>query len=226
MKDGRILWGRDPLLIIDVVELAACLLPMRAQAGAGFISGGGGGRGAQGPIGPIGPAGPPGLAAPRLFDLYSDQLDNPVNSDWAVNALAPSVADSINPGLSVRRFDDTIEEGVGFAFEVPAGSVSMRITLWSRPQTAPPVDVTVLPRIYTRQMTDGAPISAWSAAFAMAAIAMPELELNWQRDQETITLAALGIAVGQNVQFEFTRNPADTLVGDWDLNLIVVEFLP
>jgi hypothetical protein len=72
MRDGRILWGRDQLQIIDLIELQELLLPP-AHAGAGFISGGGGGRGADGKPGAAGlpgPVGPPGPGALIDFTYY------------------------------------------------------------------------------------------------------------------------------------------------------------
>jgi hypothetical protein len=57
MRNGRILWGRDPLQIIDLQELGDLLLP-RPPLTAGFgFSGGGGGRGERGPQGPAGTSG-------------------------------------------------------------------------------------------------------------------------------------------------------------------------
>jgi hypothetical protein len=52
MRDGRILWGKDIVQIIDVFELNELLTPAPKGAGGGF-GGGRGARGAQGPPGVI-----------------------------------------------------------------------------------------------------------------------------------------------------------------------------
>lgn len=60
MRDGRVLWGRDPVHIIDVCEIAQLLVPPPKTVG-GF-QGFGGGGGGRGPAGPAGPVGAPGVA--------------------------------------------------------------------------------------------------------------------------------------------------------------------
>jgi hypothetical protein len=164
---------------------------------------------------------------PQRSLLYGDQLDNPVTADWAVNALAPAVADSLNSGLTVRRFDDTVEEGVGFIFTViPPQATVMKLTFKSRAQTAPGGPVQAVPRLYRRIIPDDAAVGAWSAGLDLTPIDIPA-NTNFQYDDQTLTLASLGLAPGDLVQFEVTRNPAsgsDTLVGDWDVVEIGVEF--
>ena len=54
------------------------------------------------------------VEASPMFQFFSVQLENPNSADWAVNALAKAAADSNNAGLTIRAFDDTTEEGVGF----------------------------------------------------------------------------------------------------------------
>jgi hypothetical protein len=150
--------------------------------------------------------------------FYADQLDNPVNSDWAVNALAPAVADSLNPGLTVRRFDDTVEEGVGFIVTVQPSAMNLTISLKSRAQTAPGVPSAVVPRLYRRIIGDNVAVGAWSAGLDLTALAIP-MNTNFQYDSQVISLASLGIAAGDLVQFELTRSVGaggDTLIGDWD----------
>src|SRR5258705_1348785 len=76
MRNGRILWGKDIVQIIDLCELGELLLPAPKVVGGfqGFGGGGGargrdgapGPAGAVGPVGPIGPQGPPG-PGPDLF---------------------------------------------------------------------------------------------------------------------------------------------------------------
>jgi hypothetical protein len=158
------------------------------------------------------------------YEFYGDQFENPNNADWVVNALAPASADSLNAGLTVRRFDDTIEEGAGFTLTVPADAIAMRFTFRHRAQTAPGGAVTTQPRLYRRTRADNAAWGAWSAAFAYVALSLPATT-DWQDDVEVVTLATLGLTAGQVAQFELTRDPADGLTGDWVLHELMVEFL-
>jgi hypothetical protein len=169
----------------------------------------------------------PGLLASDLQNaklFYADQLDNPVNSNWAVNALAPAVADSVDPGITVRRFDDTTEEGVGLIYRVPENTSKVTFSILSRPQAAGGGDV--IPRLYVRSLASGAAPGAWSAGLDLSAITFPA-SLNLLRSDETIDYSTLGLTAGTTYQFELTRNaPAggDTLVGDWDLIELGITF--
>jgi hypothetical protein len=161
-----------------------------------------------------------------LFQFFADHLDNPNNADWTVNALAPAEADSNNNGLTVRRFDDTTEEGVGFELRVPTGVTNIVIDLVSRAETAPPAVRTVGPKLYNRGIPDNAAVEAWSAGLALTDIDIPTNEF-FQYDSQTITLASLGITAGELTQFELTRvapGAGVNLVGDWALKLIQVRF--
>jgi hypothetical protein len=152
---------------------------------------------------------------PRYL-FFADQVLTPNNADWAVNAAAGMSADSLNNALLNRQFDDTTEEGIGVFIEIPAGAVNMTFYFRSRAQTAPGAATTVLPRLYRRQIVDNTVVGAWSALFAFAQIDIPT-NTRYQYDSETVALATLGLAAGNVVQLELTRNPADGLVGDWNL---------
>ena len=170
-----------------------------------------------------GPNLPPVWAAPfPSFNLNAAQFDNPNNSNWTVNALAPAIAPAANPALTVRAFDDTTEEGVGFNFNIPAGATSMVFRFKSRAATAPGAATTVTPRLYRRTIPDNAAVTAWSAAFAFTAIDIPT-NTNYQYDSQTVTLATLGLTAGNHVQFELTR-AAGGLTGDWYLLNLEISF--
>jgi len=107
MRNGRILWGKDVVQIIDICELNELLVPPPKVVG-GFqgFGGGGGGRGAKGdpgapgpagatgPAGPAGPAGPPGppgpgpdiFAATRVVSLVAGEGTD-LTIDAAIAAL-------------------------------------------------------------------------------------------------------------------------------------------
>ncbi len=156
----------------------------------------------------------------------ADQFDNPVNADWAVNALAPAAADSNNAGLTVRLFDDTTEEGVGFQLDIPSGATGINFDFKSRAETAPGSPEGVVPRLYFREIPDNAAVAAWSAGLDLLTIDIPTNEF-FQYDNVQVTLATLGLSTDVLAQFELTRNTgsgSDTLTGDWDLIELQTSF--
>ncbi len=165
------------------------------------------------------------LALPE-FQFFADQFENPVNADWTVNALAPAAADSNNNGLTVRLFDDTAEEGVGFIVEVPAGATNIVFDFVSRAETAPGVVNTVGLDIYNRGIPNNAAVQAWSVSTALTDISIPTNEFV-QEDTQTVTLATLGVTAGETTQFELVRTlpgAGTDLTGDWALLLAKVSF--
>lgn len=162
----------------------------------------------------------------QRFTFQADQLDTPNNANWAVNALAPAAADSVNNAIVVRRFDDTTEEGVGGMVTVPTGAVNVTFYFKWRAQTAPGVAVGVVLTYYTRTIPDNAVVTAWSAAVNFTTLTVPT-NANFQYDSQTISLATLGWTVGNLHQFEITRRGTqggDTLTGDFDLTELILEF--
>jgi hypothetical protein len=158
--------------------------------------------------------------------FFADQLDNPNNADWAVNALAPVDADSNNNALKVRRYDDTAEEGSGLIVEVPAGAVNVIFLIKSRAETAPGAVRTVGLKVYERDIGDNVVVGAWSAGVVLTDINIPTNE-RFQYDSQTLTLAAVGLVAGQTHQLEVTRvapTGGTDLEGDWDLLSIGVKF--
>ena len=175
-------------------------------------------RGAQGPAGPAGGQGSIYLAAP--------QFDNPVTSNWAVNALAPVSADPINTALPVRAFDDTLEEGIGFTVYVPPGVSSMTINVTGKAATAPAGSAAVVMRMYGRAVNAGSAVGVWSSAVQLTAF---DIGANtfYQTYLRTIPIASLGLTEGTTAQIELTRqgNAAeDTLSGDFQLLNALVSF--
>lgn len=158
-------------------------------------------------------------------DLGAVEFDDPNSSDWTVNAFAALAAGSINAGLLVRRFDDTIQEGVGFDLYIPAGTTSLVFRFISRAQTAPGGAVGVVPKLYHRTIVDNAAVGSWSAGVNMDTIAIPA-STNYQYDSQTMTLSGLSLTEATRVQFELTRigsDGSDTLTGDWTLLSLHVE---
>jgi len=95
MRDGRVLWGRDSVQIIDICEIAELLVPAPKVVGGFQGFGGGGGRGPKGDRGPIGPQGAPG-APGAISQIQDEGTDLPVRS--ILNFLGSSVQATDNPG--------------------------------------------------------------------------------------------------------------------------------
>jgi hypothetical protein len=153
-------------------------------------------------------------------------FDEPNNSNWTVAVGAELTSDSLNAALSVRRFDDTTEEGVGFDVYVPTGATTMTLRFVSRGQTAPGSAKTVRPALYVRELPDNAAVEAWSVATLLTPVDIPT-NTNWQYDSEAIALSTLSMVAGRMAQFELTRkgtDGSDNLSGDWTLQQLVVEF--
>ena len=165
----------------------------------------------------------------KLF--YADQLDNPVNSDWAVNDLAPAVRDSANSALTVRAFDDSSEEGIGFILSIPTGFTQMKLGFKSRAKTGPTGAKAVELNLYTREIPDNSVIGSWSTENNIdGIISLPTTNAYYQYDEKTFTFSSMAntLTPGRLYQFELTRDynaAGDTLPGDWFLLELSVEFI-
>lgn len=139
------------------------------------------------------------------FTFFAGSLDSPNSSDWAINALAPAIADPSNLSLTVRQFSNTVEQGVGFLLSVPSGATAISFKLRGRAQVAQGSASQYQPRIYTRLVPNNAAIGAWSAAQNLASQTVPANAF-YQYYTISTTLAALGLTAGNTYQIEFTRN--------------------
>ncbi len=163
---------------------------------------------------------------PVQFSFLADSWDLPLNADWAVNAFAPAARDSNNAAMLVRRFDDSTEEGVGTALHIPHTATNLTWEVYSRAETSNVGATNVITKFYHRQVPDNGAIPSWTAVGPLTAIAIPSNEL-WQVDVFSGTLASFGLTPGEFYMFEYTRdagNASDTLVGDWTLLTVNVEF--
>lgn len=161
------------------------------------------------------------------YRFYADNFDSPtVGSDWTVDALAAATVDTNNDGMVVRSFDDTIEEGVGWSARIPEGAVNITLRFNSRAETAPGGVSTVIPQLYTRAQRSVPPaaVGAWSGATVLTALSFPAGTEFFQENEQTLTLASLGLTPGQTYQFELTRSTTGTLVDAWFLYGLEVLF--
>ncbi len=160
------------------------------------------------------------------FQFFADQMQNPVTADWAVNALAPAAADNINSGLTIRAFDDTVEEGIGFIVKVPSTATNIVFDYVSRARSPQPIPNNVGVKVYQRGIGDDVVVDSWSAGNQLTDIALPN-NTNFQYDSETVALATLGATAGEVTQFELTRvtpTGGNNQVGDWHLLELKVSF--
>jgi hypothetical protein len=166
------------------------------------------------------------LGTTSVFPQYrflADMLDTPNNADWTINARAPLAADSVNNAVKVRLFDDTTQEGVGFTLEIPTGATNIIFETKGRSVTAN-ASGTVILNVYRRQFPDNAAVGAWSAATALATRTVALNNIYFIVATDTVALSTLSLTAGLLTQFEITRAPADTKVGDWALLGISVYF--
>ena len=159
------------------------------------------------------------------MSYFATSLDSPNNSDWIINALAPTVADPANAGLTDRQFSNTVEQGVGFYVPIPSNATNMIITYKGRSATATAGNLQM--KLYNRAVVSSTPaaVPAWSAATLLTQVASPA-NLFFQTFSQTSTLASLGLTAGNTYQFEFTRNVAVTgnLAANWLLLELDIAF--
>ena len=157
------------------------------------------------------------------YRMLADMLDTPNNADWTVNARAPLAVDSVNNAAKVRLFDDTAEEGVGFTCEIPTGATNIIFEIRGRAVTAN-ASGTVILNVYRRQFTNNDVVTAWSGATALASRTVVLNNIYHIVATDTVALSTLSLTAGLLTQFEITRAPGDTKVGDWALLSIHVYF--
>lgn len=170
-----------------------------------------------------GPAGVPGSLINSV--IHAAQFDTPNSVDWAVNASAPAIADSVNSALLVRAFDDTAEEGVGCTVQIPPGVSNLTLTIVGRAATAPATSKVVVPRLFGRKININAALSSWTG-LVLNSFNVPN-NAYFQTYSQTIPLSSLGCTEGSAAQFEFTRqgsNASDNLVGDFLLLNATLSF--
>lgn len=151
------------------------------------------------------------------------QFDDPNNADWALNGVAPSIADENNNGLTVRRFVETGETGVGFYLDVPAEATQVRFDFIVRQEDATPSPGNIAINIYEREMANGALTTAWGAAVNNIITSLPANE-NWAEFTIEGSLATFGLGIDRMHQLEITRDgllAGDTL--DAPLNLVALR---
>jgi hypothetical protein len=162
----------------------------------------------------------------QRYEFFADQVDYPFGSDWAVNSGAPAARDTNNSALTVRRFDDTTVEGIGFPLKVPSSATSMTIRTIARAETAPGSSQNAIMQYYEREIPNNGSVTSWSSAITLTTITLPTNE-NFQYDETTDTLANWGLTAGSVHQIEITRlatSGSDTLSGDLTVLCVEVEF--
>lgn len=172
---------------------------------------------------------PGGTAILKSFVYYPASLDNPVNSSWVINALAPMITDPTYGAFNVRQFNGTIEQGVGCYCTVPLGATSVTIRFKGRAQTAPGTAAVVQPRLYVKSIPDNASVGTWGAAVELTNLTIPT-NANFQYDSQTLLLSSIGMSAGGLYQLELTRRVAGitggtNLTGNWLLVELSFEFL-
>ena len=161
----------------------------------------------------------------RTLSYYATSLDSPNNSDWAINALAPTVADPANAAINVRQFSNTVEQGVGLLLTIPPGATNIQFTYRGRPQTAPVTTANIQMNLYYRSIPNNSAISSWSAAktFTNAGVTT---NIFTQYYTYSASLTTLGLTAGVEYQFELTRNTtvSSNLTSNWLMSSLDIIF--
>jgi hypothetical protein len=160
----------------------------------------------------------------RTLTYFATSLDSPNNSDWTVNALAPTVTDPTNAAIDVRQFSSTSEQGVGLFVPIPSTATNIVFTYKGRAQTAPGTASTLTMKLYTRALQQATPaaIPAWSAATTLTAQTVPTNAF-YQNYSYTASLASLSLVAGNLYQFEFTR-AIGGVTGNWLMVQLDISF--
>lgn len=156
------------------------------------------------------------------FTFFANSLDSPINSDFAVNALAPVVTDPSFASLNVRQFSNTTEQGVACLVSIPASATTMTVKIRGRAQTAPGAASVVQPRLYYRLLPNNAAVGAWSAAQELNNIPIPT-NANFQYSTQVVSLATLGLSAGNLYQFEITRRVTGVVGTNLAANFLMPE---
>lgn len=167
-------------------------------------------------------AGTANIVVGARYSYFPNSLDNPVNSDFAVNALAPTTTDPTYASLNVRSFSNTVEQGVAFTCSIPAGATQMTFKFRGRAQVAQGAAQVVQPRLYARQIPNNTAVGAWSAAQELANIAVPA-NANFQYAQQTVALSTLGLTADRLYQFELTRRVSGVTGTNLATNFLLAE---
>lgn len=160
----------------------------------------------------------------KTYDFYADQVEFPTGTNWNVNVGAPASADSNNAALTVRLFDDTVDEAIGFIVNVPEQAVEMVVTTIARRESGVALQDAIMV-LHSRSIGDAAAVGAWTTD-ALTTVALPANE-NFVYDVTDQTLATWGLTAGTIYQMQLSRDAnagGDTLVGDLALLAVRIEF--
>lgn len=156
----------------------------------------------------------------RTLTYFATSLDSPNNSDWVINALAPTVADPSNNALNIRQFSNTTEQGVGLLVPIPANATNITFTYKGRSASA--TAGTLQMRYYSRAIAAATPaaVPSWSAATNLTSVSSPA-NVFYQTYSYTATLASLSLTANNMYQIEFTRNVG--VAGNLAFNWLMIE---
>lgn len=160
------------------------------------------------------------------YSYFANSLDNPNNSDWAINALASVVTDPLYASIPQRQFSNTVEQGVGFIVSIPASATQVTFKVRGRSQLAVAGATNVVQfRVYARRIASNSAPAAWSAATELANISIPASSQAFQYNSQTVALSAFSTAlVADNMYiFEVTRRVAPATGTQLASNFLLTE---
>jgi hypothetical protein len=158
--------------------------------------------------------------------MFAPDFDDP-STEWSISIAAALAADTVNPAVLIRRFDDTTQEGVGWSVHIPTGVTQVTFTFMAKALTSPAATRTVGLALKKREVPHNTSLGAWSSS-TLTDLSFPT-NVTFQSSNQTVTLATLGLTAGSIYQLEMVRqNPSagTNLTGDLGLFMLKAEWLP
>lgn len=165
-----------------------------------------------------------GSTSYKQYHLRASDFLNPNNSDWAVNALAPSIQDPTNNAIAVRAFDDTTEEGVGTFIHTPPSTTGITFA-WNSRSTSSTGEYAF--KVYARIITRNGTIGSWGF-LQFSDVAAPGTAGYWHRVtyRYPYTSWSTALVADRTYQIEITRVAATptNMPGDLYLGWMEIRF--
>ena len=158
--------------------------------------------------------------------MFAPDFDDP-GTDWSTLLPGALVADTVNAAVLIRRFDDTIQEGVGWSVCIPVGVTQVTFTFMAKAITSPAGVRTVGLSLKKREIPNNSVLGSWTSS-TLTDLSFPT-NVTFQKSSQTLTLATLSLTAGSIYQLEVIRqspSAGTNLTGDMGLFMLKVEWLP
>lgn len=155
--------------------------------------------------------------------LFADQFLNPSTAGWQVSEIAPVSVDNVSTDVLVRRFDDTIVEGIGLQISTPATFSSVTLKLRLRPQSSQAAARTAILDLHYKELPKSGTIGSWNTV-SLGSVSIASGNTNWIYYTQTFSSTFDADAVYLLEITRLSTSGSDTLVGDLVLMSVEVEY--